>query len=205
MSRILDLTECLALIRSFHVGPFPFTGAPCARERLEAERSRALPADLSRYLQLAVPRSGYTFSAIGNPVCLYPPSSLSWRMPGYNYNPILKQPISGWKASWFLFADAGADPIIVDLSDAGEYSPVYQSLHGLGVWSFQPVADSIGQFLLCAAAFEHALKHLSANDPIRDDEQGFRLADAAADWLFPFFERYANKYYEDWLSVFDNA
>lgn len=205
MGRVLDLNECLALIRSFYSGPFPFTGSPETLTRLEAERGSSLPSDFRHYLQKAVPHSGHTFRAIGHPAYLYPAPRLSWRMPGYNFDPILKQVIPGWKASWFLFADAGADPIIIDLNEGGEYCRVYQSLHGLGVWSFYPVADSLGQFLLCAAALEHALTHLGQNNPVREDEQGFRLADAAADWLFPFFERFASKYYDDWLSVFDNA
>jgi hypothetical protein len=205
MGRVLDLNECLALIRSFCPGPFPCTGVPDTLVRLDTERSQRLPADFRHYLQHAVPPNGHSFRTIGHPIQLHPASRLSWCMPGYNVDPILKLPMPGWKDSWFLFANASADPIIIDLNDSGEYSRVYQSLHGLGVWSFYPVADSLGQFLLCAAALEHALTHLGQSHPVHEDEQGFRLADAAADWLFPFFERCASKYYDDWLSVFDNA
>lgn len=207
MGRVVDLIECIALIQSFYPGPLPFTGTAnsgiCGR--LEAERGQPFPPDFRHYLHSVVPHSGHSFSAIGSPRYVHPASRLSWRMIGYNYNPIFKQTIAGWRSSWFLFADAGADPIIIDVNDSAEHSPVYQALHGMGVWSFYPIADSIGQFLLCAAAFEHALKHLTESDPVLDDEQGFRLADSAADWLFPFFERHANKYYENWLSIFDNA
>jgi hypothetical protein len=59
--------------------------------------------------------------------------------------------------------------------------------------------------LLCAAAVQHALRHLGGDKPTRDDEHGFRLMPAAAVWLFPRLRGWAGPYYGEWCAAFDNA
>ena len=100
-----------------------------------------------------------------------------------------------------LFADEGADPIIIDLS-AG-HSAVFRAIHGFGTWEFDVVADSIGQFLLCCAALHHAMTHWGI-EAIVDDENGFNLAEEPAQWLFPKMKDWAGVHDSTWCSVFDN-
>lgn len=110
--------------------------------------------------------------------------------------------IEGWRDSWFLIADEGADPFVIDL-DSTPGANVSRALHGMGDWEFHSEADSPGHFVLCAAAIHHALTAWGL-DVITDDESGFRLADEPAAWLFPRMKKWAGRYYEDWCSIFDN-
>ena len=56
--------------------------------------------------------------------------------------------------------------------------------HGIGDWgSGEIIADSIGQFILCATALNFALTKFE-NEAIIDDENGFCLAESASEWYF---------------------
>lgn len=189
----------------------PVVGRGDARYlQLVAEKSQQgqvirFPAELEQYLRDYAPESGVDFTQVGNPIELWPLERMSWHLPGYNFNPVENQPIDDWDENWFLIADEGADPIMVDLSEQGHLSPVYRAMHGAGCWEFEPIADSIGQFLLCAAAMHHALDEMDIEEPVQDDDLGFNLCEDAAKWLFPFIRRHATEYQDEWLSVFDNA
>ncbi|MFG1489041.1 SMI1/KNR4 family protein [Oceanospirillum sp. HFRX-1_2] len=173
--------------------------------QLETEGSTVFPAELRAYLTSVAPSKALYFTMVGNPIELWPLERMSWHLPGYNFNPVENQPIDDWDENWFLIADEGADPIMVDLSEQGHVSPVYRAMHGAGCWDFEPIADSIGQFLLCAAAMHHALDEMDIEEPVQDDDLGFNLCEDAAKWLFPFIRRHATEYQDEWLSVFDNA
>lgn len=194
--------DALAAIRSFWVGEPPFTqGSPEDLARLEREYDRPFPDPLRRYLSSHAPRAELSLQRVGNPISFWAASELTRTPLGYHAD-AAGHPVSDWPADALLVADEGADPVIVDLADAA--GPVLQAMHGMGEWSFSAVADSIPQYLLLSAAMHHALTMVA--DPILDDEQGFRLADAPAQWLFPRVRGWAGSaYYEDWVSVFANA
>ncbi|WOD28988.1 SMI1/KNR4 family protein [Alloalcanivorax xenomutans] len=173
-------------------------------EVLEKEKKRRLPEEFRCYIDQFAPEQTQHFTKVGNPLSLYGGASLSWVMDGYNFNRVINEPIEDWHPDWFLFADEGGDPVIVDLSERESNCTVYQAMHGAGAWDFVPIADSIGQFLVCSAAMHHALEEIPVDDPIIDDERGFNLCDQCADWLFPFMKTHAGRYYNDWVSVFDN-
>ncbi|WP_445361714.1 SMI1/KNR4 family protein [Microbulbifer sp. EKSA005] len=202
----MDIKDYIELIHSFSKTDFELQGGGnsiCFR--LQKERDFVFPKEFQEYMVHYAPAHSQYLDGVGNPIDLYSARRLSWVMNGYNYNPVDNQPIPGWDKTWFLFADEGADPIIVDLAESNRNSKVYRAMHGAGGWDFRPIADSIGQFLLCASALHHALSGIVDKDVLVDDGCGFNLHERSASWLFPFFRQYADKYYTDWLAVFDNS
>jgi hypothetical protein len=169
--------------------------------RLVEEKPLTLPPELIHYIDNVCPIKSLIFEGVGNPVEILGREQLSWRMPGYNYDPETEANISNWNDDWFLIAVEGGEPIIVKLDDHSSHSVVYSAMQGEGGWEFFPVADSIGQFLLCAAALDHAMTFPGIGDPLDDD---FNLDDQVAVWLFPFIKKHAASYYDEWVSVFEN-
>ncbi|MGI4870529.1 MAG: SMI1/KNR4 family protein [Janthinobacterium lividum] len=202
----MQLPEALHLIREFWQEPeWPFQPTPDAAAhvaRLQAEFGRPLPPWLTDYLTQAAPSVKYTdLATVGNPLDLYGLPQLGQRQDGYNFSSVTQEVFTDWPDHWFMLGDEGADPVIVDLTGDGA---VTQLQHGAGNWDYRTeMAASIGQFLLCAAARQHALLHFG--DAILDDAQGFRLAPEAAAWLFPRLRRWAGPYYDAWCSEFENA
>lgn len=168
---------------------------------LEQQRSIKFPPELKDYLDTICPLQYLYIESVGHPIELLSRADVSWDMLGFNVNKATNEVIEGWNEDWFLIASDGGDPIIVDLSENNENSIVYSAMRGAGAWEFCPIADSIGQFLLCALAVEHALNFPSISEPL-DDE--FNLADGASLWLFPFLKMHAQHYYDEWASVFEN-
>jgi len=203
----MNLTESIELIDSFFTDKLPIGKHSHLKksETLELEKGVTFPPEFKEYINDFSPKERFCFSCVGNPVNIYAQDQLSYLMLGYNYNPVLNKPIDGWDESWFIFADEGSDPIIVKLNEDTEKSVVYKAMHGVGEWSFHPIADSICQFLLCSAAVHHALCGFDIEESIIDDENGFNLASEPAKWLFPFIRLHAASYYEDWVSVFENS
>lgn len=67
---------------------------------------------------------------------------------GYSFNPVEKQPIEDWPAHLVVIASHGGDPFVLDLSKSdGNDAPVDTAEHGVGVWEFSRVADSVCDFL----------------------------------------------------------
>ncbi len=201
------LTDCVELIRSFYAPPVPFRGTQSSglSDALERQKLLRLPDEFRLYLQHYAPVNHLKLRQVGDPIELLSCSRLGWRTPGYSYDPLIETEILSWKSHWFLFGLCGRDPLIIDCLDAEPHSPVYRAMYTPDLWSFRRVADSLGQFLLCACAMEHALSQICPADPIIDDDIGFRLDARAAQWLFPRIEAWAGAYYEEWLYVFDNA
>jgi hypothetical protein len=204
----MQLQEALRLIQEFWQEPtWPFQPAPTAQTelaRLRQEFQEPLPAALEEYLTQAAPVAEASFAAVGNPIDVYGFAQLGQLQDGYNFNSVTQQPLPDWPAHWFMLANEGGDPIIVDLKAAD--GAVIQLEHGAGDWEHgTEMAASIGQFLLCAAAVQHALRHLGGDDAISDDENRFQLVPEAAAWLFPRMREWAGPYYDAWCSVFDNA
>jgi len=203
----MNLNENLGLIKTFYTSDSGLyvSNDDSTSSMLENEKGINFPPEFKDYVDNFIPSSSHYFSCVGNPLCIYSREKLSWRMNGYNYNPVTNEVISRWDDSWFIFADEGADPVIIKLNERKTHSVVYKAMHGAGQWDFHPIADSIGQFLVCASAVDHALTGFAVDDPIIDDETGFNLAEEPAKWLFPFMRKHASDYCDEWVSVFENS
>lgn len=160
--------------------------------------NKTLPAELIQYIDVICPENGMTLEGVGHPIELLKPAALSWQPDMYSE---LTGELAKWQDDWFLIAHEGGDPVIVKTSEQGELSPVYSAMQGMGYWDFAKVADSIGQYLVCACAIQHALNFPGVNEPLDDD---FNLAPAAANWLFPLLRQHAGVHYDEWASVFEN-
>ena len=102
---------------------------------------------------------------------------------------------------WFLIGHEGGDPVIVKGCEQAGSRVVFRAMEGMGFWDFAPIADSIGQFLVCICAIQHAQNFPGLDQPLDDD---FNLAPAAANWLFPLLRQHAGAHYDEWASVFEN-
>ena len=168
---------------------------------LSQKNALTLPAELITYIDNICPEKTVNFTGVGHPISVLSYDALSEESPGYNVDVSTGKPLKNWQNSWFLIATDGGDPIIIDLNDRYEVSPVYSAMQGEENWDFVPIADSIGQFLLCAAAIEHALNFPAIIAPLDED---FNLAPAPAHWLFPLLKTYAGDHYDEWAGVFEN-
>lgn len=160
--------------------------------------NQVLPSELADYIDCICAESNLIFDSVGHPVELLKTTDLAFK-------PTLYAGLTGelgkWQNDWFLIAHEGGDPIIVKTSQQGESSPVYSAMQGMGFWDFAPIADSIGQFLVCISAIQYALNFPGLQQPLDED---FNLAPAAANWLFPFLRQHAGAHYDEWASVFEN-
>lgn len=166
------------------------------------DRRKNLPVELIQYIDVICPAEGLSLEGVGHPVELIKAADLAWQPKMFaELSPELSAELPKWQDDWFLIAHEGGDPIIVKTSEQGENSPVYSAMQGMGEWDFAPIADSIGQFLVCICAIQHALNLPGLGQPLDED---FNLAPAAANWLFPFLRQHANAHYDEWASVFEN-
>jgi SMI1/KNR4 family protein SUKH-1 len=204
----MNFEEAIVLIKSFWKEPqFPFESDNLEEvSRLEREFGVEFPIELRTYLAHYAPSFDFSFEAIGNPVCLYKPQKISSQMEGYNWNPMTSEEIEGWLPSWFLIGDEGADPIMVDLTIHDTSSPVFQALHGTGMWDFSFISHSIPLYMVLVSAQHHALTGFSRRaDAITDDKNGFNLIEPSAHWYFPFLKQLIPGLYNHWTESFSNA
>lgn len=199
----INLTQALALIASFSN-----TANKVFRDELNEDSIGSDSEKLAQYLNSVCPQANTQFEAVGHPVELLGANEVSAN--SVNVDSAAKAPamvaqltgeLANWDNDWLLIAHEGGDPIIVKRSQQGEFSPVYSAMQGMGFWDFAPIADSIGQFLVCLCAIQHALNFPGLGQPLDDD---FNLAPAAANWLFPFLRQHAGAHYDEWASVFEN-
>lgn len=193
----MNLNDALALIASFSHKDLQAKNAGISSSLIEGTNKR-LPVELVQYIDTICPTNGLTIEGVGHPVELLEAADLAWRPAMYAQ---LTGELAKWQDDWFLIAHEGGDPIIVKTSEQGETSTVYSAMQGMGVWDFAPIADSIGQFLVCICAIEHGLNFPGIDQPLDDD---FNLAPAAANWLFPLLRQHAGAHYDEWASVFEN-
>ena len=199
----MNLNNALAVIASFSkksaeifsAGDNPaIDGKPIS----SSFSDRALPVELADYIDRLCPENGLTLEGVGHPVELVKVVDLAWKPEMFSQ---LAGDLAKWDDDWFLIAHEGGDPIIVKVSERGESSAVYSAMQGMGFWDFAPIADSIGQFLVCICAIQHALNFPGEGQPLDDD---FNLAPASANWLFPLLRQHADTHYDEWASVFEN-
>lgn len=199
----INLNDALAIIASFSSS---FSNCPTnvLNESDGADQSASnaiggeLPMELAEYIDAVCLKDGLTVESVGHPVELLKSSDLALKPSMFTG---LTGELGKWQDDWFLIAHEGGDPIIVKTSEWGENSPVYSAMQGMGFWDFAPIADSIGQFLICICAVQYALNFPGVSEPLDDD---FNLAPAAANWLFPLLRQYAGAHYDEWASVFEN-
>lgn len=204
----MNFEEAIGLIKSFWNEPnLPF-GSKNFNEviRLEKELNVELPAELRMYLSSYAPDLDYAFETVGNQISLYNPKNISSRLDGYSWNPVTSQKIDDWLPTWFLIGDQGADPIIVDLAIQSRSCPVFQSVHGVGIWDYSLVAHSIPLYMVLVAAQHHALTGFEKKmNAMTDNEKGFNLIEPAAKWYFLFLKKLIPDLYKYWTEGFDNA
>lgn len=82
---------------------------------------------------------GLTISAGGNSVCLPPLHKLWDAHSGYRWNGHTGDRLPDWKDEWFLVAEQGGDPFILD----GNTGQVLFDRHGSGGWSPECFAEDI--------------------------------------------------------------
>ena len=198
----MNLQEAVALIEAFSPqAALLKNDGTHVREKLEQEKLCSFPSELKAYIDTFCPKESVEYQGVGHPIVLHGSSELSWKMVGYNVEPETNNQISAWHDDWFLIAHDGGEPIIVKLDEHNETSVVYSAMQGATGWEFFPIADSIGQFIVCAVALERAMNFPGLEESLDDN---FNLLGEAASWLFPFLRHYAGSYYEEWASVFEN-
>jgi len=202
----MTLQESLALIRGFSSKESLFGGRDGVTNAIDLhavinQKLPTFPSELQTYIREVCPESEFEFQGVGHPIKLLSKSELSWEMEGFKLESETHKPLPTWNDAWFLIGIEGGDPIIVDLNEQQKVSTVYSAMQSQAGWDFFPIADSIGQFLLCAAAIEHAMNFPGMRESLDDD---FNLLGAAANWLFPFLKQHAESYYDEWASVFEN-
>jgi hypothetical protein len=197
----MHIADAVRTIAEFWEGlPLPWVGGGMAHvEMLQREFSQAFSDELLTHIRHFAPRHRFELWTIGNPIALY--GLEGDRRLGYSRHGLTGERLEGWQPAWFLLADEGADPIVVDLSRGD--AQIRQALHGAGAWNFRPVADTIGQFVLCAAARHHALAKWSGQ--LRDEASGYNLPSEGAAWLFPRMRDWSGDYYGGWCEDFANA
>jgi len=199
----MNCLQSVELINNFSLSPFKKNSQlnTAKLELLEQQQNITLPQELKLYIEQVCGEIKTTISGVGHPIELLSIEQLSWKMEGFNFDSINQKKISGWQDNWFLLADEGGEPVIVDLDDSHEVSAVYSAMKTSDGWDFAQVADSIGQYLVCAKAIEHAMNFPDVDEPLDED---FNLALPAANWLFPFLKTHAANHYDEWASVFEN-
>lgn len=197
------LTEIKKFWRADEPLPFGQSNNIQHIDRLETEFGGIIPDIVKDYVSNFAPAKDFYFDTVGNPMRVYGIDNLKYIQEGYNYNPVEKEAIEDWKKHFFIFADEGADPVIIDFNEIK--NGIKKLIHGTGSWdNGEVVADTFGQFLLCCAAQHYALNNFG-DDPIIDDEKGFNLTENAAKWYFGNMKNWAGNYYDEWCSIFDNA
>ena len=202
----MRIVEAVRTIGEFwKCAPLPWAGGGVSHlKRLEQEFNRTLPDELRTYIRDFAPGRVVEFQQIGNPIALYGlggDQRLGFEQLGYNRHGFTGETLEEWQPAWLVLADQGGDPMIVDLSRGD--TQVLQAMHGAGAWNFWPIADTIGQFVLCAAAVHHTLVKWS--DQLDDEDLGDDLPPEAADWLFPRMRTWSGEYYGRWCEDFTNA
>jgi len=99
----------------------------------------SFPDELRVYIRDYAPKRRLSFLAVANPFDVYGQAGrqrLGFHQPGYNWNPLTREDIDGWDRNWFLLADEGLDPIIVDLSRGD--TQIQKAWHSEGDWDFFP-------------------------------------------------------------------
>lgn len=203
--------DALKEIESFwHDKPIGFQGGgQDALDRLYRQFTSPFPDELKEYVSTVLPPKRFSLEIYGQYLTLYGYTELSNRHDGYNWNPRDQKSIEGWGRDWFLIGDREADPVIVDLSRMGTHCPVWEAGHGAGAWKFRQIANSLPQYLLCAAYMHHALTQLNRQPLIMKKQfllpTKVLLADNVAAWLLPRIRRCDEAFYGYWVGHFTNA
>ena len=123
---------------------------PAVPEDMAAIESRwRLPALYVEFLRKFSPvKVTVTGRGVGMGLELFGAGDLVRGQDGYSFNPVAKQVIADWPASYVVIASMGADPFVLDLSatERGD-APVLFASHGEGTWEFSEISGSFLRFL----------------------------------------------------------
>lgn len=199
----MNCLQSVELINSFSLSPLKINNPlnTAKNEALEQQKAISLPQELKLYIEQVCAEKNMTINGVGHPIEFLSVEQLSWKMAGFNFDSVKQKNIAGWQDNWFLIANEGGEPVIVKLDNMHELSPVYSAMKTSDGWDFAQVADSIGQYLVCAKAIEHAMNFPDVDEPLDED---FNLVPLAANWLFPFLKTHAANHFDEWASVFEN-
>ena len=168
---------------------------------LDEDKKQPFANEVICYIEQVCPDEEIAFSSVGHPLLLLSKNQLSWKKPGFQIDAITKLPLDNWHSSWFIIATEGSEPIFINIDDKDNLSPVYSAMKTEAGWDVAQISDSIGQFLLCIAAINHALNFPEIAEPL---DEAFNLNDNVAKWFFPLIKLHANNHYDEWAAVFEN-
>ena len=193
--KLADAIGIIADFRNSHPIPWHGGGAPALATLAKEFAEYQLPQDIAAYVSDFAPRNSIELEGQGNSICVYGIGGapcLSARQAGYSFDASTGQQIGDSQSRWFMLGDEGADPIIVDLTapNAG----VLTAFHGEGDWEFFPIADTLGQFLICSTAVDFTL----AKWGVQYRNEG-ALPAGARSWLDTVLGRWAGEHYELWM------
>jgi hypothetical protein len=106
-----------------------------------------LPETLANFYREVGPMD-LVIQTIGNPIS-FPRLSALWdAQAGYRWDATTGEPVSDWRASWFVIADEGGDVFIFDT----ESERILFALHGVGVWRPKEMFPDIFTMAACMGA-----------------------------------------------------
>lgn len=121
---------------------------------LAIDQRWSLPEHYRRFLACASPlRVQIETEDFPQGLHLYGASELIKAQHGYAWNPVTQEAITDWPAQYLVIADAGGDPLCLDLGHIdGHDAPVLWAMHGTGRWDFEPYCASFVEFIAELAA-----------------------------------------------------
>ena len=116
---------------------------------LAIDQRWSLPEHYRRFLACASPlRVQITTANFPQGLHLVGASELIKAQHGYAWNPVTQASIADWPAQYLVIADAGGDPLCLDLGQVqGHDAPVLYAMHGRGRWDFEPYCASFVEFI----------------------------------------------------------
>ncbi len=197
----MNISQAIEIIKTFReFNSNIFTGSKQI-DKIQDE-FKPFPKNIVEYLNLTIPSENIYIDLTGDPFCLFSAEELIPRKNEFAYEFELES--GSWINNWVIFGLQGNDPFCFGLSNDFPkiYRFYYNGVSGLG--EPIPIADSIGQFLVCAFAIDHAINNFKDSIIGENDSFDLILAPEPANWLFPKMKIWAGEYYEEWCNVFEN-
>ncbi|MNK06078.1 SMI1 / KNR4 family protein [compost metagenome] len=104
-----------------------------------------LPDEYLHFLKHYVPESVSWSTDEYINLQIYGAKDLIGGQSGYNYNPVMDEPITDWPSDYLVIATDEGDPYCIDLSRGD--TVVYTAPHGAGTWDFSIAHDNLAEFL----------------------------------------------------------
>ncbi len=199
----MTITEAIDLIKTFREFDQNLFGDAALLDKIQDEYG-AIPQNIVEYINQIIPNSNNIYLDLtGDPFCLFSAKDLLQKRDEFAYDFELES--SSWINKWLIIGLQLNDPFCFSL--AKNQTQIFRFyFNGVsGLSSPVPVANSIGQFLLCAYAIDHAINKFEKSIIIDEDSFDIQLAPEPSKWLFPRMREWAAEYYEEWCEVFENC